>query len=146
MGDTPLPGSIELPDGSRIRGRGLRDPAPAGPAPDYGLYLGTDRLRSAHDAGLHWPHTWLEWPDFRLPRDHDAAVHEIRGLYERVRAGEAAEVACAGGIGRTGTVISCLAILAGVDPAEAVAWTRRHHHPRAVETPWQGRWVRRFPR
>jgi len=28
---------------------------------------------------------------------------------------------------------------------EAVAWTRAHHHPRAVETPWQRCWVARFP-
>jgi hypothetical protein len=27
---------------------------------------------------------------------------------------------------------------------EAVAWTRANYHAKAVETPWQKRWVRRF--
>ncbi|MFJ6671747.1 protein-tyrosine phosphatase family protein [Actinosynnema sp. NPDC091369] len=146
MSDAPLAGSIRLPDGSWVRGRGLRHPLPAGPLPDFGLYLGSRRLRRARDADLTWSHTWLEWPDFRLPRDDAAAVREIRALHDRARAGEAVEVCCGGGVGRTGTVLACLAILAGVDPADAVAWTRRHHNPRAVETPWQRRWVIRFPR
>ncbi|OLF17425.1 protein-tyrosine phosphatase family protein [Actinophytocola xanthii] len=145
MSDAPLAGGIQLPDGSWVRGRGLRHPLPAGPAPDFGLYLGSHRLRRKHDATLGWPHTWLEWPDFRLPRDHDAAVREIRALHDRARAGEAVEVACGGGIGRTGTVLACLAVLAGVDPPQAVAWSRQHHNPRAVETPWQRRWILRFP-
>src|SRR4051794_23658562 len=33
------PGVIELPDGSRFRGRALRQPAPGGAAPALGLYL-----------------------------------------------------------------------------------------------------------
>jgi hypothetical protein len=46
-----------------------------------------------------------------------------------------------GGTGRTGTVIACMAILAGHPAADAVAWTRRHYRPRAVETPSQRRWI-----
>lgn len=140
-----LPGSLPLPDGTRVRGRGLRDPAPDGPVPDFGLYLGSGRLRRRHEPGLSWPSAWLDWPDFLLPRDRDEAVRQIRALHERARSGEAVEVACGGGVGRTGTVIACLAVLSGVDPSEAVAWAREHHHPRAVETPWQRRWVTRFP-
>lgn len=34
--------------------------------------------------------------------------------------------------------------LTGVPAAEAVAWVRHHYHPRAIETPWQRRYVRRF--
>ncbi|GAA2598305.1 protein-tyrosine phosphatase family protein [Actinomadura fulvescens] len=138
-------GSIELPDGTRIRGRGLRRPLPEGSAPDVGLYLGSGRLRRRHDDSLTWPHTWIDWPDFLLPRDGEQAAKDIRSLYERARGGEAAEVACGGGVGRTGTVIACLAVLAGTDPVDAVAWTREHYERRAVETPWQRRWVRHFP-
>ncbi|MFI0356380.1 protein-tyrosine phosphatase family protein [Actinomadura sp. 9N407] len=141
----PLRDALRLPDGTWIRGRGLRRPPPEGPAPDFGLYLGSSRLRSRHAGALSWPHEWIDWPDFLLPRDRDQAVRHIRALYERARAGESAEVACGGGVGRTGTVIACLAVLAGHDPAGAVAWTREHHHHRAVETPWQRRWVSRFP-
>ena len=66
-------------------------------------------------------------------------------LHARVVAGERVEVACGGGVGRTGTVMACLAVLAGVPSGEAVAWTRAHYNRRAVETPWQKRWVARFP-
>ncbi|MBE1530574.1 protein-tyrosine phosphatase family protein [Actinomadura algeriensis] len=141
----PLAGAIRLPDGSWVRGRGLRNPSPAGPEPEFGLYLGTAKLRQRHESGLRWPHVWLDWPDFRLPRDRDEAVREIRALHERAASGAAVEVACGGGVGRTGTVVACLAVLAGVAPADAVAWAREHHDKRAVETPWQRRWVRAFP-
>ncbi|RSN60013.1 protein-tyrosine phosphatase family protein [Actinomadura sp. WAC 06369] len=140
-----LAGAIRLPDGAWVRGRGLRNGPASGPEPGFGLYLGTAKLRERHEDELRWPHAWIEWPDFRLPRDRDTAVREIRGLHERAKAGEAVEVACGGGIGRTGTVIACLAVLAGVAPGNAVGWAREHHHKRAVETPWQRRWVRNFP-
>ncbi|HEV3356275.1 MAG TPA: protein-tyrosine phosphatase family protein [Pseudonocardiaceae bacterium] len=140
-----LSGSIELPDGSVIRGRGLRDPLPDGPLPEFGLYLGAASLRARHDASLTWPHDWLDWPDFRLPRDRAAAIAAIRALHQRALAGERVEVACNGGVGRTGTVLSCLATLAGVPSTEAVTWIRAHYSHRAVETPWQRRWVARFP-
>lgn len=138
-----LPGAIALPDGAEVRGRGLRNPAPPG-TPDYGLYLGSPRMRRKHR--IRWPHEWVEWPDFRLPRSSDQAVALIRDLHARALAGERVEVACGGGVGRTGTVIACLAVLAGVPSGEAVAWARAHYNHRAVETPWQKRWVARFPR
>jgi hypothetical protein len=140
-----LSGSIELPDGAVIRGRGLCNPIPGGPLPEYGLYLGEAPLCAQHDASLTWPHDWLDWPDFRLPRESAAAIAAIRALHQRALAGERVEVACKGGVGRTGTVLSCLAILAGVPSTEAVKWIRAHYSRRAVETPWQRRWVGRFP-
>lgn len=140
-----LDGAIRLPDDSWVRGRGLRHPPPGGPRPGFGLYLGSARLRRRHDAALSWPHTWIDWPDFGVPRDRQRAVREIRALHDRARAGTPVEVACGGGVGRTGTVIACLAVLSGLAPSDAVAWTRANHHRRAVETPWQRRWVARFP-
>jgi hypothetical protein len=145
MDDVRLTGATRLPDGTWVRGRGLRNPAPAGPSPEFGLYLGTRRLWERHDAGLGWPRQWVEWPDFRLPADGDQAVAHIRALHERARAGERVEVACDGGIGRTGTVMACLAVLSGVPAGEAVAWVRANYHQRAVETPWQRAWAGRFP-
>ncbi|MFI9010307.1 protein-tyrosine phosphatase family protein [Actinosynnema sp. NPDC053489] len=142
-----LPGAIELPDGALVRGRGWRNPTPEG-TPDYALYLGSPKMRRAVMArpdAPSWPHEWVDWPDFRLPRSPEVAVPLIRDLHARALAGERVEVACGGGIGRTGTVIACLAVLAGVPAGEAVAWTRTHYHRRAVETPWQKRWVARFP-
>ena len=143
---TRLTGAIQLPDGSWIRGRGLRRPMPDGPLPDFGLYLGAGRFRRENEEKLHWPHTWIQWPDFLLPRDRDFAIQQIHELHEKARSGIAVEVACGGGVGRTGTVVSCLAVLAGAEPGEAIPWTREHLHPRAVETPWQRRWVAQFSR
>ena len=56
------------------------------------------------------------------------------------------EVGCRGGIGRTGTALACLAVLDGLDAGRAITYVRRHHHRRAVETPWQRRWVTSFAR
>jgi protein-tyrosine phosphatase len=73
------------------------------------------------------------------PSDLRAALAEIRARapHERV------EVACAGGVGRTGTTLALLAVLDGVPAREAVAYVRRNYRARAVETPWQ-RWLVRW--
>ncbi|GBQ04163.1 protein phosphatase [Streptomyces spongiicola] len=122
-----------------MRGRGLRCPPPDGPVPTYALYL-LDRP----PPDVPWDAEWLRWPDFRLPRDRDRAHAALREVRARA-ATERVEVACGGGRGRTGTALACLAVLDGVPAAEAVAFVRRHYDRRAVETPWQRRYVRRFP-
>ena len=142
-----LTGAIALPDGTLVRGRGRRRPVPPGPHPDYGLYLGHDpaaprRLMSRREEWRpDWPADWIEWPDFRTPRDDEAAASAIVAAYRRAASGERVEVACGGGVGRTGTVVACMAVLAGHPAADAVAWTRRNYRPRAVETPGQRRWI-----
>lgn len=130
------PGVVELPDGRRLRGRGLRHPLPAGDVPDLGVYL------LGHDPGpFDWPHRWVRWPDFRTPASTTDAMAGLAEAYER-SATERVEIACGGGVGRTGAALAAVAVLAGVPAAEAVGWVRRHYHARAVETPWQRRWVR----
>ena len=133
-----LVGAISLPDGTWIRGRATRDPAPAGPDPDFGLYLGVDHAPT-------WPHERIDWPDFRLPRDSRAAAVLLRRAYDVARDGARVEAACRGGRGRTGTALAVISILAGNRPEDAVAWVRAHYDAHAVETLWQRRWVRRFP-
>ena len=91
-----------------------------------------------------WPAEWIDWPDFRTPRDDQRAAELIGVAYRRALAGERVEVACGGGVGRTGTVIACLAVLAGHPAVDAVGWTRRNYRPRAVETPGQRRWIAWF--
>ncbi len=127
--------TITLPDGTPIRGRGLREPLPPGPEPEFGLYLGRSSWRPS------WPAVWVDWPDFRTPRDGPVAAAAIADAYVRARDGRRVEIACGGGTGRTGTAVACMAVLAGHPPADAVAWTRRHYRRRAVETPGQRRWV-----
>ncbi|GAB3902768.1 hypothetical protein GCM10029964_093730 [Kibdelosporangium lantanae] len=141
MTDSALPGATELPDGTWVRGRGLRHPTPAGPSPDYGLYLGAGKLRRGNT--FEWSHDWIHWPDFWLPRDTETAIALIRGLHERAKAGEAVEMACGGGNGRTGTAMAVLAVMAGVAPEDSIAWVRTHYRKHAVETAWQRRWILR---
>lgn len=146
--DEQLTGAIALPDGTLIRGRGRRAGVPAGPIPDFGLYLGLPRGRSLFRRTPpwrpDWPAEWIDWPDFRTPRDSSKAKAQITAAFERARAGERVEVACGGGNGRTGTVIACMAVLAGHPASDAVAWTRSHYRPHAVETPGQKRWIAWF--
>ncbi len=131
------PGVVELPDGLRIRGRGLRHGPPDGPPPGFGVYL------LARDPGpMPWEHRWVRWGDFRTPASTADALAALAEAHRRA-ASERVEVACGGGVGRTGTALAVIAVRAGVPPGEAVAWVRRRYHRRAVETPWQRRWVRR---
>lgn len=132
-------GVVEFPDGRRVRGRGLRRPVPAGPLPTFGVYVGTKEPQATP-----WDYATIRWPDFRLPADRADAVTILRDAFERADS-ERVEVACGGGIGRTGTALAVMAIAAGVAPADAVGWVRERYHRRSVETPWQRRWVERLP-
>ena len=129
------PGIVEFPGGRRIRGRGLRDPLPEGLEPEFGVYL-----LARDPGGFNWDHRWVRWPDFRLPTSTDDAMAALAEAYER-SALERVELACGGGVGRTGTALAAVAALAGVPCSEAVAWVRRRYNRRAVETPWQRRWI-----
>jgi len=71
----------------------------------------------------------------------DAQV-ALREAWHRVT-NERVELAC-GGRGRTSTALACPAVLDGVPAAEAVAYVREHYDLRALETPWQRRYVARF--
>ncbi|MFF1441162.1 protein phosphatase [Streptomyces sp. NPDC058295] len=133
------PGVLLLPSGRLIRGRGLRRPLDrTAPTPAYGVYL-----LGARPPRPPWESRWLRWPDFRLPSDRAQAHATLAEAWRRA-AGERVEIACAGGRGRTGTALACVAVLDGVPAAEAVDYVRRHYDRRAVETPWQRRYVRGF--
>jgi protein-tyrosine phosphatase len=121
------PGVIRLPGGARVRGRRLGDPVSPS---DFTLVLAR-------------PHRRLRWPDFWIPVDTGDALDALREAHRRALDGERVEVACTGGVGRTGTALAALAVLDGLPPEEAVRWVRKQYHPRAVETPWQRWWLRR---
>jgi protein-tyrosine phosphatase len=130
-------GIVELPDGRRLRGRGLRQPLPDGLAPEFAVYL------LARDPGpFDWPHRWVRWPDFRTPASTPDAIAALEEAYER-SAAERVEIGCGSGVGRSGTALAGIAVLAGVPSGEAVRWVRRRYKTRAAETPWQRRWVRK---
>ncbi len=121
-----------------MRGRALRRPLPDGEPPAFGLYL-----LSRPPPPMPWASRWLRWRDFGLPAD---GVQSGRLLIEAWQwtATERVEVACAGGHGRTGTALACLAVLDGVPADEAVRFVRERYGRRAVETPWQRRYVAHF--
>lgn len=132
---TDEPGVVELPDGRRLRGTGARKPRGEVTAPDFAVYLlGRDPTTRP------WSYRWVRWPDFRLPSSTDDATAALSQAWERAGE-ERVEIACGGGIGRTGTALALLATMSGVAPEDAVAWVRTHYHRRAVETRRQRRWV-----
>ncbi|MFE9243378.1 protein-tyrosine phosphatase family protein [Nocardiopsis sp. NPDC006938] len=132
------PGVLRLPSGRLVRGRGVGHPMPEGPLPGFGLYV-LDREPS----DIAWPRRWVRWPDFGLPGDDADALAGFREALERADR-ERVEVACLGGRGRTGTALSCMAVLDGVPASGAVAYVRAHYSPHAVETPEQEAYVRAF--
>jgi protein-tyrosine phosphatase len=141
----PLRGATRLPDGTLVRGRSLRGPLPDGPVPEYGLYL-AGRSRRGRRWEPAWEADWIVWPDFRTPADPRRAACAVVEAFRRAQAGGRVEVACGGGRGRTGTVLACMAVLAGVPAGEAVAWVRANYQARAVETRRQRAWVQWFAR
>ena len=133
------PGVVLLPDGRKVRGARAKRPRGRVPAPDFAVYL-LSRDPQISD----WPARWVRWPDFRLPRDPGDALDALREAHARAPT-ERVEIACGGGIGRTGTAIAILATMSGLPAAEAFAWARAHYHRRAVETRRQRAWVASAP-
>jgi hypothetical protein len=136
--DASAPGVLRLPSGRLLRGRGRRRPSPAGPDPEFSLVLlGSEPPQAA------WETRWVRWLDFGLPRDPADAADAMREAWRR-SATERVEIACDGGRGRTGTALACVAVLDGVPADRAVAFVRERYDRRAVETPWQRRYVTGF--
>jgi protein-tyrosine phosphatase len=134
---------VTLPDGTVILAQGRLDlvPSERPRQPDFAMYL-DERWRD--DTQVTWPYRMIGWADFGLPSDEAETFAAIVDLHQRARAGELVEIACYGGLGRTGTVLGCLSVLAGVPASDAVGWVRDHYHPSAVETLQQERLISRF--
>jgi hypothetical protein len=128
---------VGFPDGTRVRASSISDRCVDDPGRTFGLYL---------DA--RWEPTWtatvIDWEDVGLPENPELAAQQIAEAFGRARRGGLVEVGCLGGSGRTGTVLACMAVLAGVPPARAVAWVRASYRPEAVETAGQEAWVQWF--
>jgi hypothetical protein len=137
--DSDASGVLRLPSGRLVRGRGLRHPLPPGPVAEFALHL-----LGRTPPPVDWDSRWVRWPDFWLPADRAAAAAAFREAFDRAEP-ERVEIACRGGIGRTGTALACLAVLDGLQPEEAVRLVRAQYHRRAIEMPWQHRYIRSFP-
>jgi len=134
---------VTLADATTVLAHGRSDLVPSRRPrpPDFAIYL-DERWRD--DPQVTWPYRIIGWEDFGLPDDEAEIFTAIVDLHRRARAGELVEIACYGGLGRTGTVLGCLTVLAGVAPSDAVAWVRAHYHPSAIETPDQEQLIARF--
>jgi len=132
-------GILTLPSGRTIRGRGLSTDPEASPDPEFGLYLLADPLEHLPS----WDHTWIEWTDFGLPIEPVAAHEALRSAWRRA-ADERVEIACLGGLGRTGTALACLAVLDGLSADHAIDLVRSRYDLRAIETPEQLDFVKDF--
>lgn len=127
---------MALPSGRLVRGRGLcRALVDGSDVSQFGIYLLAERPDP-----MSWDCRWVRWPDFGLPSERPDARDALCEAWRRAEH-EQAEVACAGGMGRTGTSLACLAVLDGVPASEAVAYVRENYHPRTVETRAQDRFV-----
>ncbi|MDI9894307.1 protein-tyrosine phosphatase family protein [Rhodococcus sp. IEGM 1381] len=138
MWDVQTAGVLQLPSGSLVRGRALRHSIPDGPRPDLGVYL------QGRDPGdFDWDSRWVRWPDFWLPSDSKELAVILREVLRRCVT-ERVEIACTGGVGRTGTALACLVALDGIPGSAAVDYVRHNYARRAVETPWQKRFAKTF--
>lgn len=132
---TDDPGVVELPSGCRIRGRRLTHEMPAGTLPTFAVQLAGRRPPEPA-----WERVWIPWKDFWLPADPAAATRILRDAHARA-ATDRVEIGCGGGVGRTGTALAAICVLEGMSTDDAVEWVRAHYHPRAVEVPWQRRYL-----
>jgi hypothetical protein len=130
---------VHFPDGTEITASPLCARSAESPDRDFGLYMDPQWAPT-------WPAELIDWPDFGLPSDPERATAQIRAAFERAASGESVEVGCTGGLGRTGTVLACMAVLAGVPVDEAVAWVHANYAAEAIETRDQEAWIGWFAR
>lgn len=117
----------------------LAGPFAALPEGAIGFCLDGGNPRAADAALLH------PIPDFGVPEDaasFRAALLRFAGLLA-ASPDRIGYVGCRAGLGRTGLALACLARLAGI-AGDPVAWVRAAYDSRAVETPEQEAFARRF--
>ncbi len=133
-----MTGVMRLPSGRLVRGRALWKPVAAEHEPEFSVFL-----LGRKPPPVPWGSRWVRWPDWWLPLNPDDAKEAVGEAWDRART-ERVEFVCAGGRGRTGTALACLAVIDGVAAVDAVDFVRAQYRSRAVETPWQRRYVSRF--
>ena len=128
---------VRFPDGTLVRAAAITDRTVNRDWREFGLYA---------DERWHpnWSASIIEWDDFGIPSDPENAFDQITAAFHRAKQGTRVEVGCAGGTGRTGTILACMAVLAGVPASVAVTWVREHYSIYAVETEAQEAWVTWF--
>lgn len=130
---------LTFPDGTTVWASSSHSRKKGEPKPDFGLYLATSWASNA-DCLAHY----INWTDMGLPTiDWNVVIWAIEQAFESAKTINV-EVGCVGGHGRTGTVLACMATLAGVKPGNAVKWVRKHYCEHAVESDDQAWFVKWF--
>ncbi len=128
---------VKMPDGVNIYASSVSERAEDDKIPDWGLYLDPS-WKPRGMAGF------IEWPDYKLPLDWEAAALMIVDAYRKASTGSWVEVGCIGGHGRTGTVLACMAVLGGLYPEEAIRYIKTEYCSSATDTAAQRWWVEWF--
>jgi hypothetical protein len=86
----------------------------------------------------------------RHPEQEETLIHAVAlAVMERLQAGDGVVVHCAGGTGRTGTVIGCVLRGCGISAVEVITYLNHLHQARGrsgwPESEWQAQVVHRFP-
>lgn len=126
-----------FPNGTVVRALGLGERREHDLSRTFGLYF-DPAWRPSWEADL------IDWVDFGVPKDFEQAAGQIRDAFRRAQSGERVEIGCIGGLGRTGTALACMAVLAGIPVGQSVAWVRHNYHPGAVNNRHQEQWVEWF--
>lgn len=84
---------------------------------------------------------YVDWPDMGVPKNMDLLMSIAQWVLDESKKGVRFEVGCQGGHGRTGTFLALLLILQGATPPDAVAYVRKEHCDRAVESASQLSWL-----
>lgn len=131
--------ALVLPNGIIVQGSSDtwgQDPPSDRRTPDFGLYC--DHVWR----DVEWRAEFINFPDYRAPKNYQSAAEAIVEAYGRAMEGWLVETGCVGGHGRTGTVLACWVILAGVaNPQEAMKYVWSNYCTEAIESKEQVRFV-----
>lgn len=127
-------GVVEFPSGQRVRGRSWNQPISE--YADVSAVLTTaspEAFAARHAVGMGREIVYISWPDNRLPQRPQRAIEQLSQLLGRA-ASERVEITCGGGVGRTGTALAMLAVISGMDAADAIAFVQQHYNPESVSS------------
>lgn len=108
---------------------------------DFELAQEAERCRAA---GIHF--LSFPIPDRSVPSSNSAVLQLAKELEQGLADGKHVGIHCRQGIGRSGVIAACLMILAGFDPATALARVSAARGRPVPETDEQRRWVTEFAR
>lgn len=128
---------LKFPDGVTVYASSSNSKRAFKDNPDFGLYLDWIWKPS-------WRSEFIDWPDYDVPNNFEDAYDAIIEMYERAKNGKKVEVGCIGGHGRTGTVLACMGVIAGLEARKSVSFVREEYCKETIETDSQSWWVRWF--